>query len=244
MSNSTLKILALVFMTIDHIGYFLSSTQLYTPMRMIGRLSFPIFLFLIIQGYKHTSNVKAYMNNLFVFAFISGLPFYFAFGTFYDVFFTLGTIVLMLYMFDKTNNELYKLLFFALLFIISKPFDWGQPAILTVYLIHKSLDKEKKLEILLPIALCFSTFLYYLTDFDIFYTFEIIRDNNLISHLTNTLLSYGVYTFPILFAIPFLTKYNGKRGLSLTKNQKYGFYLYYPVHLIIIRLIFQYSMFI
>ena len=54
LSNSTLKILACIFMFIDHIGYHLLP-HIYV-LRLIGRLSFPIFAFLIVEGCKYTRN--------------------------------------------------------------------------------------------------------------------------------------------------------------------------------------------
>lgn len=58
MSTFQLKLLAVVLMVIDHIGYFLMPSNLI--LRIIGRLSFPLFAFLIVKGYKYTSNSKRF----------------------------------------------------------------------------------------------------------------------------------------------------------------------------------------
>lgn len=71
MSVLTLKIIAIVTMIMDHIGAITGEHWL----RIVGRLSLPIFAFLIANGFKHTSNVKKYLLRLFAFAVISEIPF-------------------------------------------------------------------------------------------------------------------------------------------------------------------------
>lgn len=68
MTRNTLKWIALVTMTVDHIGLFLipNDTTLYTLMRIIGRIAFPLFAFMIAEGFLHTSNLKKYMMRLFI----------------------------------------------------------------------------------------------------------------------------------------------------------------------------------
>ena len=87
LSGSGLKLLAVITMLIDHTAAFLlggtnivlfklfgRSLDLYTLMRCVGRLSFPIFAFLLVEGYLHTSDKKRYGTNLLIFALISELP--------------------------------------------------------------------------------------------------------------------------------------------------------------------------
>lgn len=81
LSGSALKVIAVVSMTIDHVAYYIldqklgmGDTWLYETMRCIGRLAFPIFAFLIIEGYHHTRHVGKYMLALLVTAFVSEIP--------------------------------------------------------------------------------------------------------------------------------------------------------------------------
>ena len=98
-----LKIAAIVTMVIDHIGYmFISYPQLYKLFRIVGRISFPIFCFLLVEGFLTTSNVKKYILRLSIFAIISEVPFDLAFfgSPFYianqNVLFTLLIALLVL----------------------------------------------------------------------------------------------------------------------------------------------------
>lgn len=78
-SETTIKIIAMISMLIDHIAlcipYIWMHQDVYRIMRNIGRIAFPIFCFCIIEGYYHTSDVKKYILRLFIFALISEVPF-------------------------------------------------------------------------------------------------------------------------------------------------------------------------
>ena len=86
-SGSTLKIMALVIMLIDHIGAVIVMRtmsapgfdhdfwgSLYWPLRYVGRLAFPVFCFLLVEGFSYTSNVKKYLGRIILFALISEIP--------------------------------------------------------------------------------------------------------------------------------------------------------------------------
>lgn len=73
MNALVLKIIALVTMIIDHTGAVLFPQ--YFTLRLIGRIAFPIYIFLIAQGCRHTRSMEKYMLRLFVFALISEIPF-------------------------------------------------------------------------------------------------------------------------------------------------------------------------
>lgn len=71
--NDVLKLIAIITMLLDHIGYmFFPKTVIF---RAIGRIAFPIFAYHIALGYRHTSNLKRYAKRLFVFALISQVPY-------------------------------------------------------------------------------------------------------------------------------------------------------------------------
>lgn len=76
LSGSALKAIALVSMTVDHIAYYLMEhgTWTYDMMRTVGRMAFPIFAFLLVEGYDHTRSTRKYTLSLLAFALISEIP--------------------------------------------------------------------------------------------------------------------------------------------------------------------------
>ena len=73
MSNFILKIIAMVTMFCDHLGYALYSKFSY--FNYIGRIAFPIFAFGISEGYAHTKSKKNYCIRLLMFGIVSQVPF-------------------------------------------------------------------------------------------------------------------------------------------------------------------------
>ena len=83
LSSFFIKILALLFMTFDHVGYFVqlqywyddSLLELATIFRLIGRLALPLFAFMIVEGVLHTKNFNKYILRLGIMASLISLLF-------------------------------------------------------------------------------------------------------------------------------------------------------------------------
>src|SRR5882724_7582394 len=73
MTAFTIKIIAIITMIIDHIGLFFFPTV--PELRLIGRLSFPLFAWLIANGAYHTHNIRLYLKRLVICAIVSQVPF-------------------------------------------------------------------------------------------------------------------------------------------------------------------------
>lgn len=81
MTSASLQLIALCTMLVDHVGLSLFPGVFW--LRWIGRLSFPLFLFLLAEGFVHTSSRKKYALRLGLFAVISEAPYQFLISTVY-----------------------------------------------------------------------------------------------------------------------------------------------------------------
>ncbi len=217
MTSFTLKIIACLSMLIDHIGFAFFNRPIL--MTSIGRLAFPIFAYLIMEGYTHTKKIKNYLLRLFVFALISQIPYYLLFyqnhlylNVIFSFFFSL--IGLILYDDDKLIGICYILTFSIISLIIR--FDYGtfvSILILAFYIFRKN-------KILSTISYIIIIVGYYLINIFIY--------NNLA-----LLTEYIIMCLSTLLAIVPILFYNHKKGYDL----KYIFYIFYPAHLIILYLI-------
>ena len=202
----TLKMIAIITMLIDHIGVIFFPEMI--SFRIIGRISFPIFAFLIVEGFLHTRDIKKYMIRLGTFALISEIPFDMAFhGTILEfgsqnVFFTLFLGVVLLYFYDQQYNNASKIGCVLLILLAGDIFrtDYGAWGILMIF--------------------CF-------------YVFREKRTWQMLSLILINVFAFGlIQAFAALAVIP-ISMYNGKRGISA----KYLFYIIYPLHLLILFLI-------
>lgn len=221
-SGSFLKIIAIVSMLIDHIAVafghlsFFNETifsiggkeiSFFFIMRCIGRLAFPLFCFLIAEGYHHSKNRIKYGVNLIAFAVISEIPFDLFVANkpisflSQNVYFTLALGLLSLIVIESQWKNIYKAIFFALAFgaTIFLHIDYGIRGVLLIVLLY------------------------------------ILRENALLKTILSfPFLSGGYAAFCALVPI---NMYNGKRGFIKGKFAKYFFYAFYPVHLLVLYLI-------
>lgn len=201
-----LKWIAIITMVIDHVGAVLFPHQMI--FRIIGRISFPIFCFLLVEGFFHTSNVKKYTVRLGVFALLSEIPYDLAFrGSFVDihkqnVFFALLIGLVMMYAITYTNNMTVKVIYLVLAMWAARMIacDYGYKGILLIAVYYFFRDR-----------LLVKTFL---------------------GALWNFLGGISLQMYGALASVPIML-YNGERG----KGMKYIFYVFYPVHLLILYFI-------
>ena len=216
LNGSVLKWIAVITMIIDHAGEVLFPE--YEILRLIGRISFPIFAFLLAEGYKHTSSVKKYLLRLFIMALVSEVPFdYCLHGTYFftthqNIFFELSLGLVTIYLLDREyvirKHDIT---------IISRILIVIASALAAYFL---SFD-FRYAGILIIVAM------YYIRDY-----YRLFAPAIFVIYLC----VYGL--FNALFAIiPLLMIYfyNGKRGRS-ADVLRWAFYIIYPLHLIIISL--------
>lgn len=208
-----LKWLAIITMTIDHIGAVLYPELV--ALRWIGRLSFPLFAYLLILGMENTRNIQKYFIRLLIFSFISQFPFFLALGSDpferLNIFFTLSSGLFFTYFFKKGSG----LAFVPILVSLLLPFDYGIYGIAMIGCMYQ-LTKNTKFGVILLILLN-ALFLVPLTSqiLSLFALPLILLHNN------------GSLTGRIKFS----------ENFSIPLWRKYFFYVYYPLHLTLLYLI-------
>lgn len=240
MSSFTLKIIAILAMLIDHMGAILFPQEV--AFRLIGRIAFPIFVFLIVEGLHHTSNVRKYLTRLGIFALVSEIPFDLAF---YQSYYNTNVLADLQKAFGNAsvmNEVVYRFMrhqnVFFTLFL----------GLLAIYIIHQVEKKYEKeivlsniMNALVTIIFCaLALFLrtdYHMAGILLIVAFYLFRGNKILLGLsilivTGTFFSYWIQRFDIFAIIP-IALYNGKKG----KDIKYLFYIFYPAHLILLWLI-------
>ena len=218
MSTFLLKILAILFMLMDHIRRLLPGYPLWFS--YIGRLAAPIFFFLIIEGFYHTRNRNKYMLRLFAFGILMiGVDY--LIGINYNIFLSLGCGVAMLIGLEnakKTNGDA-KYILLAILSTVAMLFTEASYYGIGMILIFYFFREKKGLLFISYALLSLIPSLMYVRP-------GMVRIDLLVYH----------YQWMMIFAFPFFLLYNGKKGHS-SFIAKWAFYLFYPVHLIVLRLI-------
>ncbi len=171
---------------------------------MIGRIAFPIYCFLLVEGFVHTKNRRKYGMRLFAFALISELPWNFVH--------TGG-------LFCGSQNVMFTLFF-------------GYCALcVTEYLSNDKLKQIGALALLL--LLCsFGKIDYGASGLGLILIMYFLKERKAIQAIcAGCMLSNG-YAAALAF-IP-INLYNGERGCFRGNIAKYAAYLFYPVHLLLI----------
>lgn len=216
LDGTVLKLIACLSMFIDHLGAVCFSGMM--GFRIIGRLAFPIYCFLLVEGAVHTHNMKKYILRMGIFALISEVPFDLAFyhrlvyTGHQNVFFTLGLGLLAIWFLEHPIEQLdipdvlYKLLVIIAAGLIAEFFntDYGFTGIAVICIFYY-LRGQPQLKY--PIAAI------------------------LLAAMG------GVEVYAVLALIPILL-YNGQRGRQ-TKDMQYGFYIFYPAHLLLIAALYH-----
>lgn len=213
MSNFVLKIIAIITMFIDHLGYSIYGKFSY--FNYIGRLAFPIFAFGISEGYIHTKSKKNYLMRLFIFAMVSQVPFMF-FRSIYtkgfalNIFFTLLIGLIAIIGYEQCKNKYIGILLISCLALTANALktDYGYFGVLIIFIFH--IFKDKKILMNLSfIVLCLLKYLPLYISNSFYYAYILL--------FICTVLS-----------LIFINLYNGKKGHDV----KYLLYSFYPAHLI------------
>lgn len=224
LSGNALKGIAVITMLIDHIGAVIVQRtcmfpqfdmefwrQIYGPLRSIGRVAFPIFCFLLVEGFLHTKDVRKYLTRLLIFAVISEIPFNLAITgdvwnrNFQNVYWELAMGLVVIWLIHRMEKKPVSLL--------------GQ-IIWTALMLALGMSLAEVLSLDYGFYGVFSIVVIYLC-----------RKNRLVQAAAGALTFWWELPAPAAF-LP-VACYNGKRG----RGRKYAFYIFYPAHLLILYII-------
>lgn len=251
-SDDMLKLVAVFTMLLDHaasgiLEYYLQYVPLNndvwellyrinSDLRVIGRIAFPLFCFLMIHGFIHTHSRLKYAGNLLLFALLSELPFDFLFYDGIDfahqnVFWTLLIGLLMVWALEAVNQTNIKMILkcaaslpviaagIKMSMVLNTDYAWtGVLLILGLYLFRK----KKGLQCTIPFVVFFIARVFRNVELG-YYSFgiQVIRE------------TFKLYWSIVISAFMIL-RCNEKRYI---RKGKYFFYAFYPVHISILYLI-------
>lgn len=236
-SSSTLKLIAVVTMLIDHIGAVILEPLMmqggyvglvgYDPVLyevnlflrlVIGRMAFPIFCFLLVEGFQRTSNVYRYGLRLFLFALVSEVAFDLALNGvwlelgYQNVMFTLLLGLLVMVLCSMLENWKWNrfvtiaaevaVLFLGMALAEALRTDYGGYGVLCITALY-FFRKDRRVQLLAG-------------------TVAFVAGDILLHGSTSELLA------PLGFVA--VACYDGRRGYKL----KYLFYAFYPAHLLVL----------
>ena len=220
LSGSVLKCIALFTMIVDHVGLHLlrnsgivllytsaGPLELFTLMRKVGRLAFPIYCFLLVEGFLHTHDRRKYGLNLLAFALISEIPWNLEHtGALYcpsqNVFFTLFLGYAGMCCIEELKERPWEL----------------RISLIARVLVARNLKAD-----------------YGIGGFAFILVMYLLREQKILQAIVGTCIESGGWAAGLAF-IP-INLYNGQRGFIKGKVMKYLFYAAYPVHIMIIYLI-------
>lgn len=221
-SSSVLKIIAITAMLLDHMSVLFFGTGL-TVFRIMGRIAFPIFAFMISEGVRYSGNIRKYAVRLLVFALISEIPFDIGLASGFidfskqNVYFTLLSGLLSSVVFKKLKEK--KLTFlgvfttglFALTALVIKS-DYGfmGVAVITVFYLFGELSGMARIA-----GFSFAALLTCIA---------VMPEG----------IGLNILQLPAVFSVIPIVLYNGKKGF---KMNKYVFYAFYPVHISILTIL-------
>lgn len=218
LDGSWLKLIAVITMLADHIASALlrndytvllslggRTLYLYEAMRYVGRISFPIFAFLLVEGFLHTRNVKRYAGSLLLFALLSEIP--------WDLEHSGNFLQL------SSQNVMFTLLLGLLGLWVIRDYhgQWIREAGMLLGLLAASVLLHAD---------------YGISGFGFILMLYLLREQKLYRAVVGSCFLSSTWVAGLGF-IP-IALYNGKRGFIGKGFLKYVFYAIYPLHMLVL----------
>ena len=216
LTGNQLKIIAMITMTCDHVGLYLLPQ--FPLLRVLGRLALPIYAYMIAQGCRHTHDRKRYLLRLLGLGLLCQAVYYAVMGSLYQcILITFSLSLILIYVMDAARKR-------------------GSPK--TVLLVLVVFAGEVFLCQVLPELLPGTDFAVDYGILGVLLPVLVYLGENrwqeiglLGAGLAALSLSLGNVQWWSLAALPLLALYNGRKGVYPIGKL---FYLYYPLHLVVI----------
>ena len=230
LSGNALKLIAAAAMTVDHVGIlFFPQVPL---LRILGRLAYPIFAYMIAEGCRYTRSRKRYFLQLFTLAVLCQTVYYLADGSMYlSILFTFSCSVLTVFALQEAKKDLFA----------PEGIRWRGPVLFAVsvagvWILNRVFTIDYGFwGCMVPV------FASAFQSRDAEAPAWLLRLDRKPVHVL--MLALGLTLLGIrlggnqmwaLLALPLLLLYSGKRG---TLPMKYFFYIFYPLHLALLQVI-------
>lgn len=232
LSGAVLKALACLFMLIDHAGMLLFPEADW--MRYVGRLAFPLFAFFIAEGCRYTKNRLKHLLLILILGIVCEAVYIVADGGYYgNILLTFSLSIALIYLWQECQKHLFDRKPLALLWgglflaatagvwvlVDTVGVDYGFAGVMTAVLISFAQDRYSNAPPALKRWYSLPVKLVLLTAALLWVTWD------------NALPARQVWC---LLSVPLLLLYNGTAGKH---RFKYGFYVFYPLHLALLQLI-------
>ena len=220
LSGNALKVIAATTMVVDHIGVvFFPYMALF---RIIGRLAFPIFAFMIAEGCHYTKNRLRYFLGIFLLGAVCQTVYFAVSGdTHMNILLNFSCSIVLIYLLQEWKARQS--------FVVMLPF---AAAVAAAYVLNQYVQLDYGFfGLMVPVLVAVA---YPARREPISELQHILRVLALAIALIPSVLEAPALRWYCFFTIPLLLLYSGKRG---KKNFKYGFYLFYPLHLAVLQII-------
>jgi len=235
-----LKWIAIIGMVLSHMVYAwqeILPLWLMIPMMASGGLTYPIMGYFVVEGYKHTSNIKKYFLRLFVFGLIASVFYPLVFGAFQlNIMFSIMLSLATFMLYDKIKFRFIFWLLFPLILVASLFVDWWIFGAIMMILFY-TIPNETARRIVPPIVGGGLFTLFILLGI---LQLTALQSAPGMEHQVEAFINtWGDMDFMIssvtmiigcVCAAFLLKNYNGERG----KRSKWLFYVAYPLHLAVI----------
>ena len=219
LNGNALKIIALVSMIIDHVGVMLFPYDLW--LRCLGRISLPIFAYMVAEGCQYTRNMKKYFLRIFVLGVLCQAVYFVVYGTLYLstlISFSLSIVAIALLNAIRKERDVKRLVLYGALAILF--------VLLMLFLLYPPSFMER-----FELCLDYGIYPFLIPVVLYFIPKKEWRILAMIPLLYLLSLNFEWEQLLAFAALPILMLYNGKRGRV---NLKYLFYVAYPLHLVLI----------